>query len=120
MDLPVNDLARRLGDETHDRERGHGLPATGLANHSHRLALVDPEVNTVNRADDAAIGEEVGLQVFNLQELFTHGHYFQSRVISRNAWMVRSTSSASTSLWVTRRIESTLIPWIFTFRASAP
>ena len=60
---PADDLGRRLRDEAHDRERGHGLPAAGLAHDAERLALLDGEGDAVDRLDDALAREEVGLEV---------------------------------------------------------
>ena len=40
-DLALDDLRRRLRDQAHDRERGHGLAAARLADDPERLALLD-------------------------------------------------------------------------------
>src|SRR5437867_3345194 len=46
------------------------------------------------------------------------GSHYHRLVISPRASSARSTSSASTSLWVTQRIEVGPIAWILTFRAA--
>ena len=59
-DLPANDPARRIGDETHDRKSGYALAAAALANQRHRLALMQVERNAVHGPDDSRFGRELG------------------------------------------------------------
>ena len=67
-DRAGDDLRRRLRDQAHDRERGHGLPAAGLADDAERLAALDREADAVDRAHDALAGEEVRPQVVDLEQ----------------------------------------------------
>jgi len=71
-DRALDDLARRHGDETHERERGHGLAAAGLTDYPERFARRDLERHTVDRADDAVAREELRVKVRDLQKLLSH------------------------------------------------
>src|SRR5262249_48901620 len=106
-DLALHDLAGRLRDQLHHRQRGPGLAAAGLAHHAERLALVDVEIDAVHRADGPFVREEVGLEVLDFEKTLGHvgSSQRQAAVISRNASRARWMSSESTSLWVTQRIE---------------
>src|SRR4030095_90774 len=108
-----------------DAERGHALAAPGLAHHAQRLALVDVEVDPVDGAYDALVGDEVRLESSYVQEPFGHGASSDTSrycfwVNSRNASSARWMSSASMSLWVTQRMAAGPIAWIFTLRAAQP
>src|SRR5262249_17393614 len=73
-DLAFHDLPRRLGNELHDAESRHRLPAPGLSHDAQRLALVDIEVHAVYGSHHALVGAEGGLQVLDVQEaLLGHG-----------------------------------------------
>jgi len=69
----LDDPAGRLGDQLHDAERRHRLAATGLAHHAERLALVDVEIDAVDRPHHAFVGEEVRLEVLDVQQAVGHG-----------------------------------------------
>ena len=57
-----------LGDQPHDRERGHALAAAGFADQPDGLAAADGEVDAVDRAEQAAVGAEVGPQAADLEK----------------------------------------------------
>jgi len=64
------DLARWTRHQAHDRERGHALAAAGLADQADGAAATDREVDAVDRAEQAAVGVEVGAETAHLEELF--------------------------------------------------
>ena len=66
-DLAGDDLARRAGDQAHDREPGHALAAARLADDAERFARHDVERDIVDRLDDAVLGLELGLEILRLQ-----------------------------------------------------
>src|SRR5206468_2510077 len=68
QDLAVDDAARRHRDQLQDRHRGDGLAAAGLADHAERLALVERDVDAVDRLQHAVVGSEVGLQALDLEQ----------------------------------------------------
>src|SRR6266542_6903817 len=61
------DLAGWLRDEPHQRQRGHGLAATGLANDAERLAGSNAERHAVDGADNAIAREKLGVEVCDLE-----------------------------------------------------
>jgi hypothetical protein len=65
-------LPGRLGDQLHDAERGHGLAAAGLAHDAEGLPLLDVQIHAVHGTDDALVGEEVGLEVLDVQQALGH------------------------------------------------
>src|SRR5205823_8091496 len=67
-----DDLARRHRDETHERERSHGLAAAGLTDYAERFARRDLERHTIDRADDTVAREELRVKVRDLQKLLSH------------------------------------------------
>src|SRR4029450_7933585 len=117
-----HDLAGRRGDQLHHAEGGDRLAAAGLAHHAQRLALLDVQVHAVHGAHNAFVGEEVRLEVLDVQQALGHrvGSCYQVAVISRNASRARSMSSRSTSLWVTHLMAPGPIWWILTLRARQP
>src|SRR5215210_4425027 len=56
-------------DQAHHRERGHRLAAARLADDGERVALVDPEVDPVDRAQEALPRVEAGAEVLDLEQL---------------------------------------------------
>src|SRR5262249_51634018 len=70
--LAFDDLAGRHRDELHHRQSGDRLPAPRLAHDAERLALVDVEIDTVHRTNDALLGEEVRLQALDLAHPLGH------------------------------------------------
>ena len=62
-DVAGDDLARRVGDEPHDRQRRDRLARAGLADDAERLLTVEREAHAVDRLDHADVGEEVGREV---------------------------------------------------------
>jgi hypothetical protein len=71
-DLALDDLARGRRDQLHDAERRHGLAAAGLAHDPEGLAFLDVQVHAVHGADDALVGEEVRLEVLDVQQALDH------------------------------------------------
>src|SRR4030095_3154376 len=122
VDRALDDAARGLRDQAHDREGRNALPGAGLADDAERLALVDVKIDPVDGADNALVGVEIRLQPFDLEQSFGHGApwSYHARVISTKASPARAMSSASISLWVTHRIAAGPIAWIFTLRAAHP
>ena len=68
-DLALHDLALRALQQLHNREAGDRLAAARFAHHADRLADRNAERDTVNRVDRADIGEEVGMQIFNFENV---------------------------------------------------
>ena len=71
-DLARDDLARRLGDQAHERQGGHALAAAALAHDAERLFLVQIERDIVDRFDHPVLGEKLGLEVFDLEQWSWH------------------------------------------------
>ncbi len=67
MISPATILPGRIGDEPHDRECGDALAAAGLADEAEGLALFDVIRDAVDRVDDAVLGEELRLEIADLQ-----------------------------------------------------
>ncbi len=67
-DRAADDLSGWVGDQAHDRQRGHGLAAAGLANHRQRLAPPQREGDVVDRFHDPRTSEEVGAQTFDIDD----------------------------------------------------
>ena len=55
-------IRRGRSEQAHDRERGDGLPAAGLADDAERLASLDREADAVDGAHVAGTGLEVRLR----------------------------------------------------------
>src|SRR5207249_7897463 len=91
-DLAFDDAAGRLGDQPHDAEGGHALAAARLAHHAQRLAGLDVEVDAVDGADHALVGEEVGLEASDVEQSLGHGFSYQPLVISAMASSARRMS----------------------------
>src|SRR5690606_16251576 len=72
QDLALDDLARRAGDQAHDRRGRHALAATGLADDAQRLPLVDVHRDAVDGVDDAGASEELRLQILDFKYLPGH------------------------------------------------
>src|SRR4051794_4681780 len=68
QDLAFDDAARRHRDQLQDRHRGDGLAAAGFADHAERLALVEGDVDAVDRLQHAVVGGEVSLQALDLEQ----------------------------------------------------
>jgi hypothetical protein len=64
------DLAGRARHQAHDGERGDALAAAGFADQADGAATPDGEVDAVDRAEEAAVGVEVGAETADLEELF--------------------------------------------------
>ena len=56
-------------DEAHGRQRGDALAAAGLADDAERLAVLDLEADPVDGLDHPVLGEEVGLEPLDLEEI---------------------------------------------------
>ncbi len=73
-DLALDDLALRALQQLHQGQAGNGLTAAGLAHDADRLADGHLEGDAVNAFDHAGIGEEVGVQVIELDRVFLIVH----------------------------------------------
>ena len=69
QDRVGRDLAGRARHQAHDGERGHALAAAGFADQADGAAATDGEVDAVDRAEQAAVGVEVGAETADLEEL---------------------------------------------------
>ncbi len=67
-DLAVDDPARRLREQPHDRERRHRLAAAGLADDREHLAPAHLIGHALHRAHDAARRDEMHVQIFDGQK----------------------------------------------------
>src|SRR6266446_8519304 len=85
-DLPAGDMPGRHRDELEHRQRGDALAAAGFADHAQRLPAVDGKIDAIDRAHDAVVGGEVGLQPANFEEaLARHGYItFRGSRVSRS------------------------------------
>ena len=63
---PADDAARRI-DEAEDREAGDRLARAGFADQPEDFAARDLEADAVHRLDDALLGEEMRVEVFDLR-----------------------------------------------------
>ena len=61
--------APRSFDEAHRRHRRDALAAARFADHPQRLTVPDLEADPVDGLDDAVLGEEVGLEAFDLKKI---------------------------------------------------
>src|SRR5207245_7118326 len=100
------------------RDWSSDVCSSDLAHHAQRLAGLDVEVDAVDGADHALVGEEVGLEASDVEQSLGHGFSFQPLVISAMASSARRMSSAATSLWVTQRMAVGPMAWTFTLRAA--
>src|SRR5262245_41324946 len=119
-DLTLDDAAGRLGDQPHDAERRHALAAARLAHHAERLAGLDVEVDAVDRANHALVGEEVGLEPSDVQQSLGHGFSCPALGVPARASSGRGIASPSASLWVTQRMAVGPMAWTFPVRAAQP
>src|SRR4029077_8448653 len=85
-DLAADDLARRW-DEAQDRQRADALATARLAYESDRLAPVDVERHVVDGPGNAVTGEEVCLEVLDLEQMTRFRH--RSRPFLLNGKTVR-------------------------------
>src|SRR5262249_4278260 len=67
-DLARDDAARRIGDQTQDRQRAHRLAGATLADDGDRLALAHRVGDAVDRTHDPRTGAELGVQVLDFEE----------------------------------------------------
>src|SRR5438128_7993114 len=68
QDLALDDAARRHRDQLEDRHRRDGLAAAGFPDNAERLALVERDVDAVDRLQHAIVGGKVGLQALDLEQ----------------------------------------------------
>ena len=66
-DCAADDAAGRRLDQPQDRQRGDALAAAGFADDAQRLAGAQRKRDAVDRAHDAVAGEEIGLQIVDLE-----------------------------------------------------
>src|SRR5262245_40910349 len=67
-DATVYDPAGRLGDQPDQRETGHRLPRSRLADERQRLAGMKREAHAIDRAGDAAAGKEMSPEILHHQQ----------------------------------------------------
>ena len=67
-DPPGDRSSRRRRNQAQDRERRDALPAARFAHDRQRLAARDRERYTVDGAHHAVAGEEIGLQLLDLEQ----------------------------------------------------
>ena len=67
-DGALHDLTAGALDQAHDGHGGHGLAAAGLTHNTHNGVLGHIVADTVDGFDHALLGEEVGVQILNLQD----------------------------------------------------
>ena len=97
--------AEPVRQQAQHRQRGHALAAAGFADDAERLAGADRERHAVDGPRDAVLGEEVGLEVLDLEQGRGHGSPHMRRAMrgssrSRSPSPTRltaSTTSASAS-----------------------
>ena len=70
----LDDLARGVRDETHERERRDGLARARLADDAERLAAVEGEADAVDGLDHAGVREEVRREILDLEQALGHGY----------------------------------------------
>ena len=66
--LAANDAAGRIRYEAHDRKTGHRFAGAGFADDRQRLAWEQRERDVLDRLHDTVVGEEMRLQVADLQQ----------------------------------------------------
>ena len=71
QDFAADDAAGAL-DDAQDGAGGDAFAAAGFADDAQRAAGEDVERGAVHRSDCAFVGEEVGVQVANLKDGFSH------------------------------------------------
>src|SRR2546423_2577859 len=81
-DLTTGD-APRLLDQAKDRESGDALAAPGLAHDPQGLPGLEVEADAIDRLDHTVVGEELGLEIFDLKDRCRHRFCLGSRA-SRN------------------------------------
>ena len=69
VDFARDDLARRLADEAHDRQRRDALAAAQFADKAEMLALAEMKIDAVDRLGDAVARVEVRLQSIDAEKI---------------------------------------------------
>ena len=82
-DVAALDASRGHVDETHDGERGHGLAASGLADHAEGLSTVEGVAHAVDGLDHAVLRVEVHLEVVHLKQVGALGNRLVLEVLAR-------------------------------------
>ena len=67
--LTIHDPPRRIRYQPHNRQRRNTLTASRLADQPDRLALIDVQVDTINRPHNPEIGMKLSLEVPDLQQM---------------------------------------------------
>src|SRR5579884_202148 len=70
-DATADVLARRLGNQAHDRESGHAFAAATLADHTDSFARLHREAHAIDGVDIAGLYLKVELEVLHLEQMFT-------------------------------------------------
>ena len=68
FDRPGNDTARRVRDQTHQRQRGHALTAARFTHDRQSFARGDMEIDAVDGLHDPLSRVEPGTEVLDLEE----------------------------------------------------
>ena len=86
----------RPGDEAHQRQHGHALAGAGFAHDADDLALLDGQVQPVDRAQHAARGGELDRQVPDLDQ--SHQRFSFGSSASRSPSPIRLKASTVTRM----------------------
>ena len=71
-DAALRNFSGQARQQPHDRQRGDGLARARLADDGDHFAAVDREADAFDRADDAARGVKLGVQILDLQQRRSH------------------------------------------------
>src|SRR5688500_15933696 len=103
-DRALDDLAGRLRDESHERERGHGFAATGLAHDAQRLAGGDLARHSVDSTNVARTGGGVRVEVCDLEKVRQRRRRL-SQVFIRGSSASRSPSPTNVNASITTEMQ---------------
>src|SRR5664280_488191 len=73
-DLASDDLARRVGNEAHDREGCNRFSATRLAHQAYNLSPVNSQVNTIHGRNNTILCVEKRTQILDINKYFSIIH----------------------------------------------
>src|SRR5262249_34723801 len=69
-----DDAPRRHRNQLQDSHRGDRLAATGFTNDGHGFALIDCEIDPIDRVEPTVIRGEVRLQAADVEQMRPHRH----------------------------------------------
>src|SRR5664280_916373 len=72
--LAFNDLARRIRNESHDREGRNRFSTARLAHQTYNLSSVDRQVNTIHGRNNTVLCVEERAQILDINERFSIVH----------------------------------------------